>query len=414
MLNPTGVYTVATPGATRASDGRLAQFGPFEIDLATRELRKRGVRLHLQTKPFQVLRALLERPGRVVTRDELQKQLWPEDTFVDFERGLNTAVNRVRIALGDSADTPRYIETLPRSGYRFIAPVTWPAEAAALPMEALAAAIPARRRFPVGIAAAAAVLAALCTLGGYSLVRTSGQIHTRQVTFQRGQAGSARFSADSGIIYSAQWENGPRRLYQTNSASPESRVLGYEGLSLASVSKAGELALLRAAGTGNIRGQELLRAPMNGGAPARVDDNIMGADWTPDGRTLAVVRAVDGTNQLEAPPGTVLFRTAGWISDVRWEPAGERIAFIDHAIRHDDGGVVKLFEQGVVRSLTSAWASARGLSWNPLHSEVWFRPRPRAPIIPFGPCPCAGACGRLRSIPDRSRCGISRPTGPFY
>ncbi len=99
------------------------RFGPFEVDLNTRELRKSGVRVKLSGQPFEILAALLARPGHLVTRDELRKRVWSEDTYVDFSHGLNAAVNKLREALCDSADDPRYIETLPRRGYRFIAVV---------------------------------------------------------------------------------------------------------------------------------------------------------------------------------------------------------------------------------------------------------------------------------------------------
>jgi cholera toxin transcriptional activator len=102
---------------------RIARFGLFELDLSAGELRKSGVKLRLQEQPFQVLALLLERAGEVVTREELQQKLWPSDTFVDFDHSLNTAINKVREALGDSASNPRYVETLARRGYRFIAPV---------------------------------------------------------------------------------------------------------------------------------------------------------------------------------------------------------------------------------------------------------------------------------------------------
>src|SRR5438270_687100 len=102
----------------------LVQFGVFELNMQTGELRKSGIRVRLQGKPFQILQALLEHPGEVVTRDELRKRLWPVDTFVDFESGLNTAANRLRLTLGDSAENPRYIQTLSRTGYRFIASVS--------------------------------------------------------------------------------------------------------------------------------------------------------------------------------------------------------------------------------------------------------------------------------------------------
>src|ERR1700732_788538 len=99
------------------------RFGEFQLDLRTRELRSNGHRSFLQEQPFHVLAALLDRPGQLVTRDELMKQLWPSDTFVDFDQSLNKAVNRLREALDDSAEQPRFIETVPRRGYRFISPV---------------------------------------------------------------------------------------------------------------------------------------------------------------------------------------------------------------------------------------------------------------------------------------------------
>lgn len=103
---------------------RTYQFGVFELDVYSRELRKAGVRLNVQDQPLQLLRLLLERPGDLVTREELRQQLWPSDTFVGFEHGLNAAVRRLRETLGDSADTPRFIETLPRRGYRFIGTIS--------------------------------------------------------------------------------------------------------------------------------------------------------------------------------------------------------------------------------------------------------------------------------------------------
>jgi Tol biopolymer transport system component/DNA-binding winged helix-turn-helix (wHTH) protein len=99
---------------------RRIRFGPFELDVRTNELLKHGSRIRVRDQPIHILRALLERPGDVVTRDEIRERLWPADTFVDFERGVNSAVRRLREALGDSADAPTYIETLPRLGYRFI------------------------------------------------------------------------------------------------------------------------------------------------------------------------------------------------------------------------------------------------------------------------------------------------------
>jgi DNA-binding winged helix-turn-helix (wHTH) protein len=102
---------------------QVIRFATFEVDLQAQELRKAGLRLKLTGQPFQVLAILLEQPGTVVTRDELQKRLWP-DTFVGVGHNLNTAINKIREALGDSSENPRFVETLPRRRYRFIAPIT--------------------------------------------------------------------------------------------------------------------------------------------------------------------------------------------------------------------------------------------------------------------------------------------------
>ena len=110
--------------APAAAAPAILRFGVFEVDVRAGELRRQGVRIKLQEQPFHVLMVLLQRPGDVVTREELRNQNWPADTFVDFDNSLNTAINKLRDALRDSADNPRFIETLPRRGYRFIAPVT--------------------------------------------------------------------------------------------------------------------------------------------------------------------------------------------------------------------------------------------------------------------------------------------------
>src|ERR1700734_4565743 len=102
---------------------RRMRFGTFDVDLRAGEVLKHGIRLKIPGQPFQVLALLLEHPGEVVTREEFRQKLWPGDTFVDFDTGLNSAVKKLREALGDSAEEPRYIETLPRRGYRFVARV---------------------------------------------------------------------------------------------------------------------------------------------------------------------------------------------------------------------------------------------------------------------------------------------------
>jgi cholera toxin transcriptional activator len=108
---------------TEIRPARRYRFGVFEADSTTGELRRKGVRIKLHSQPFQVLFMLLERPGEMLTREEISRELWPDGTFVDYEHGVNSAVNRLREALGDKASNPRFIETLARRGYRFLAPV---------------------------------------------------------------------------------------------------------------------------------------------------------------------------------------------------------------------------------------------------------------------------------------------------
>jgi len=116
----TSLWQFPTHGNSRVGDRS------YEVALRSGELRKHGIKVKIQEQPFQVLTMLLEHPGQIVTREELHKKLWPADTFVDFEHGLNAAINKLREAVGESADNPRFVETLPRRGYRFIAPVEGP------------------------------------------------------------------------------------------------------------------------------------------------------------------------------------------------------------------------------------------------------------------------------------------------
>src|SRR5580704_19144045 len=152
----------------------MFRFGVFEVDLHEGELRKSGLRIKLQEQPFQVLAILLESPGKIVTRDELRQRLWPADTFVDFDHSLNSAVKKLREALGDQSENPRFIETLHRRGYRFIAPVdgNGTSAASASVESALikkAGAKPRPTRGPrVGIALGLGVAVLLLTLLGFA------------------------------------------------------------------------------------------------------------------------------------------------------------------------------------------------------------------------------------------------------
>jgi DNA-binding winged helix-turn-helix (wHTH) protein len=144
----------------------VVRFGVYEVDPHAGELRRNGVKVKLQEQPFQVLALLLERPGEVITREEMQRRLWPADTFVDFDHSLNAAVKRLRDALRDSADNPRFVETLARRGYRFVAPV-----AGMLPADGSAARSPGAttngRTLAAWAAAVIVLIGACVSLGWY-------------------------------------------------------------------------------------------------------------------------------------------------------------------------------------------------------------------------------------------------------
>lgn len=378
-----------------ARNNDLIRFGAYELKKGTGELRKHGIKIRLQGKPVHLLQALLERPGEVLTREELHRRLWPADADVDFESGLNTAANRLRIALGDSADNPHYVETLARIGYRFIGPVIFEKEVrgngvvhADAPgketrVDVATPVIPAAPPAPVATETSSnghgwVVRAALIAMVGLAVgaaflvrKRPTVPLSFHQLTFRRMSIASARFGPDGqSVIYEGRERFGNRDVYMTHPSSPESRPLGFERFALASLSRAGELALITS-DRGSIG--ELLRVPLNGGAPLPVDKDIIGADWTIDGKKMAVIRGGMSASILEFPRGKVVYSSKGWLSHVRISRDGRRVAFFEHPVRGDDCGRVKLLDgNGKVRNLTDAWASAEGLAWSPSDREIWF------------------------------------------
>ena len=347
--------------------GHRVRFGPFELDRQTGELWKHGLKIRLQGKPFQVLEALIERPGQPVSREELQQKLWSGDTFVDFESGLNTAANRLRLALGDSAEHPRYIETLARSGYRFVAQL----EAVTEP--AISAAPPKNWRWAIpGVLVILLAAAAVW----WALRRPAPEpVKFQQVTFRRGMVSGARFAPDGQtILYSAKWETDPWQLFLTSSVSPETRDLGIQNSILTAVSSSGELSLVTPEQSDSTAGGKLSRVPLNGGSPVAVSERVVCSDWSPDGKELAVVRFEGAVSQLEFPVGKILYRTPGLLSCLRVSRDGQSIAFMEHPVRGDDGGDLKLFDlrSGKVNTLSAGWASMGGLAWSKAGNEVWF------------------------------------------
>ncbi len=216
----------------------------------------------------------------------------------------------------------------------------------------------------------------LGVLGGMRLTTRKPPVY-QPLTFRRGSIWNARFGPDAQtIVYGAAWEGTPVEVFSARTDSPESRSIGIAGADLLDISSKGEMAL--ALGSHNregfIRAGMLARAPLAGGAPREILDGVEAATWTPDGSQLAIVRSVAGKDRLEFPVGKVLYENTGWISNIRFSPDGNTIAFIDHPLANDDGGSVAIIDQSGNnrRVLSTRYASVRGVAWIPSGKEVWF------------------------------------------
>ncbi len=355
---------------------RTVRFGAFEADLHLGEVRKSGSRVKLQEQPFKVLQLLLERPGALVTREELRSRIWPEESFGDFDHAVNVAVGKLRIALGDSADNPSFIETVPRRGYRFVAVLEGAPAATRPATSATGSASGPRRMLPAVIALAAA---ALLLLAGVFLGRRTAQPQApefQRLTVRHGTVYSARFAPDGhNVIYSASWDGAPMEIFSTDTHFSGTRSLGLSGTGLLALSPSGEMAVVQTPSPRfmfTLRGT-LGEVPLAGGAPRQIAENIDWADWAPDGKSLAVVRDMAGRQRLESPVGHVLYETTGWISHPRMSPNGDQIAFLDHPTDMDDRGVVSVVDlAGQRKVLSTGWESEEGLAWSPRGNEVLF------------------------------------------
>jgi eukaryotic-like serine/threonine-protein kinase len=362
---------------------RTVRFGAFEADLYSGEVRKSGNRVKLQDQPFKVLQILLERPGDLVSREELQTRIWPEETYGDFDHAVNVAVGKLRMALGDSADNPSFIETVPRRGYRFVARLERTQVEALLPPPAEIivppAEVPPRGR-KLALAALLALLmgAILLGLGAWLGRRTapSRALDFQRLTVQHGTVFSARFAPDGhNVLYSATWDGAPIEIFSNDLKIPGARSVGIPASHLLAVSSTGEMAVLQAVHTPfmfTFRGT-LGQVPLTGGSPRQIAEDVTGADWSPDGKMLAIVRVVGGKQRLEYPVGHILYETDAWISHMRVSPKGNEIAFLDHTTYDDDRGVVSVVDlAGKKKVLSTGWESEEGLAWSPNGSEVWF------------------------------------------
>ncbi len=234
----------------------------------------------------------------------------------------------------------------------------------------------ARRRvaLPAAVVVAAAALLAGVFADRFLLRRpAAGLPRFQPLTFRQGLVSTARFAPDGEtVVYGAAWDGSPFEVFAARRESPESRPLGFGSADLVAVSGSGDLAILldRHFTKGWESRGTLALVPLAGGAPREVVEDVMEADFAPDGKALAVVREVGGRVRLEFPIGKVLYETEGWLSHCRVRPQGDRIAFVDHPLRGDDDGPIVVVDLNGKKTLLDP-GGAKGLAWTPDGEEVW-------------------------------------------
>ena len=319
------------------------RFGVFEVNLQARELRKHGTRVKLSGHSFQILAMLLERPGEIVTREQLRARLWPADTFVDFEHGLNTAVKRLRATLGDSPDNPRYIETLPRVGYRFIAPVetlsnrvnpTPPTGETPFPQQKVSSQATTPRRGTAAWTAVSLSGVLLSIVLGWILFpeKAPQVISTTRLTWTGHIDDWANLVTDGPRIYflernGARW-NVMQTSTQGGSSQPLGMILPGPNAEIQDISRDVSQMLVS---TFVMRDTEmpLWSSPIQGGAPLRMGSiETKYAVWTPDGKGVLyshekdlLVADATGRNPRK------LLTASGRIFDFSFSPNGKVIRF---------------------------------------------------------------------------------------
>jgi eukaryotic-like serine/threonine-protein kinase len=234
----------------------------------------------------------------------------------------------------------------------------------------------ARRRTMAASLAVAALVGMTTFLADKYHVGRPQSARFHRITYERGSVIAARFAPDGhSVIYDAAWEGNPAHLFSTPASSPEPRALDLENAHLFAVSGSGEAALGLGGRVSNhfmVVGATLARSPLGGGAPREILHDVLAADWAPNG-TLAVAHYAGGRMRLECPMGRVLYETSGWVSDVRFSPGGDKIAFLDHPLWPDDRGWVAVIDlAGNKKTLSGEWEAEDGLAWSPNGNEVWF------------------------------------------
>jgi Tol biopolymer transport system component len=222
----------------------------------------------------------------------------------------------------------------------------------------------------------------------------------RQLTFDKGTIRDGRFMPDGqSIIYGAAWNGQPLKIFMTRADSPESAPLSLPNARLLSISRTGELAIsLNHSFEGWMGEGTLARSAVLGSAPRVMVEHVREAEWIPGGNELAVVRRVGGVERLEFPLGKVLYQTSGYISDIRFSPSGDQIAFADHPLYADDAGDVAMVDKGGHRVvLSKGWVSVHGIAWNGDGAEIWFGATKSAAVSGDG-IYAVTRDGRLRTV----------------
>jgi Tol biopolymer transport system component/DNA-binding winged helix-turn-helix (wHTH) protein len=333
-----------------AASPKSLRFGLFELDLVARELRKSGVRIKLQDQPFQILAILLERPGEIVTREELQKRLWPEGTFVDFDISLNSAVKKLRQALSDDSENPRFIETLYRRGYRYIGPVngTSPPPAPTLGSAKAVPTPPASEGSSPSVPARDFRVLAWATLAVLALVAT-GLFWSRpsqppritgytQITHDGRAKGWDGLVTDGTRLYIEEIELDRFVISEVSASGGETTILptSLRDLAIGDISASGTELLV---GTlpGTVGEGSLWALPVPAGSPRRLGDLVAhSAAWSPGSSEIAFskgpelfVANSDGANPRK------LATLGGEIRDLRFSPDGRLLRFTVHDLKTD-------------------------------------------------------------------------------
>lgn len=360
------------------------EFEGFRLEPARRRLLRDGEAVALTPKTFDTLLVLIENRERVLEKEEALRLLWP-NVHVE-ESSLAQNVFALRKVLGDSPEGARFIETVPRRGYRFIAPVRETTAASepvpngmAVPPPPAPAAGGQRARPMLTWGLLTALVGLVVAAAFFAGRRSAEKVEPvyQKLTFRRGFVRGARFAPDGeSAVYSASWDGQAPRLFVARPAHPEGQQLDVPEADLLAVSSRGELAILLrppmlSGGIGAFG--TLARVPIGGGAPKEVLDGVYAADWGPDGESLAVVRLIENrTRRLEYPIGRVLHETtpAGCIDSPRVSPDGNQVAFV--ACKEEAGpAIVVVDTAGKSRRLMQSLRWIGALSWvSP--DELWY------------------------------------------